>query len=216
MYQALVIGVGSFGYALATELARKNAEVIVVENNPDRAQEVRDIVRQVIVADATDKDVLVQFAKDVDVAIVCMGEKIDSSVLVTHSLKEIGVKKIIAKSTSIDHGKILKIVGAHEVVFPEKDEATRLAASLVSPDLLDLVKVAEDFDISEIAVPEEFINKSIRELDLRNKFGLVVLAVKNLLTGAVHAVPSPEHKFGPDDVLIVIGDTTAIKDIKKR
>ena len=174
---------------------------------------MRDKVAQVIVADATDKDILEKYAKGVDFAVVSLGEKIDKSLLTTHFLKEIGVKRIIAKASSVDHGKILKILGAHEVVFPERDEAKRLAASLMSPDVLDFIKVSEDFKIVEIAAPDEFVHKSIKELHLRKKYGVNLLAVKNPLTGKVQILPSPDYKFVPDDVLIVIGDINAIQNI---
>ena len=211
MHQALVIGLGNFGYSLVSELAAKGCEVIVIESSQERAQQVRDIAQQVIVADATNKEILQQYAKDVECAIVCLGERVDSSLLVTHFMKEIGVKKIIAKATSRDHGAILKVVGANEIVFPESDAAKRLATSLVSPDILEFIKLSEDFDIVEIAVPDHFVNQSIRALQLRSRFGVEILAIKNALTQDTHIMPHADYQLKPDDILIVIGKVDSLK-----
>jgi len=172
---------------------------------------VRDIVHQVIVADATNKDILQEYAKDVDFAVVCLGERIDSSLLIAHFLKEIGVKKIIAKATSNDHGEMLKIIGADEIIFPESDAAKRLATSLVSPDILEFIKLSADFDIVEIAAPDRFVGQSIRDLQLRNKYGMEILAIKNALTGETQIMPPADFKLKPDDILIVIGEVDSLK-----
>lgn len=216
MHQVLVIGAGKFGAALAAQVVDRGGEIIIIEVNREKAEEIKDKVRQVIIADATDKNVLKKFAKDVDLAVVSLGKRVDSSVLVTHFLKELGVKRIVAKAVSDDHGRILKIVGANEVVFPEKDAAERLAASLISPDLMEFIRVSEEFDIVEIAVPDEFAKKTIRELDLRNQYGFEILAIKNALTGKVQVLPSAEYKFSPDDVLIILGDVSSIKKFQGR
>ena len=215
MRQVLVIGAGNFGFTLAAELAEKKIDVIVIDSNQERAQEIKDSVSQVIVADATHKDVLDKFARDIDVAVVSLGEKIDSSILVTLFLKEIGVKRIIAKASSIDHGKVLKIVGANDVVFPERDEALRLATSLVSPDILDFIQLSDEFNIVEVAVPDKFVKKSIDALDLRKKYGMQILAIKNPLDGKINVLPSPDYKFRPDDVMIVIGDIDSLQKIQQ-
>ena len=214
MKQALVIGAGNFGFTIAAELATKDCEVIVIEQNAERAQDIKDKVMQVVVADATHKDVLTKFGKGVDVAIVSLGDKVDSSILVTHFLKEIGVKRIIAKATSGDHAKVLKIVGATQTVFPERDEAMRLGTSLVTPDVLDLIHLSDEFNIVEIAVPDDFLKKSIKSLDLRKKFGFQILAIKNPLDGKVDILPAPDYQFRPDDVMVVIGDTASLERIK--
>jgi len=213
MAHALVIGAGNFGFTLATELAKRNRETVVIDTDPDKAQDIKHLVSRVIVADASDREVLEEFAKDADMAVVCLGEKVDSSILITHFLKEIGVKRIIAKATSVDHGKILKVIGANEVVFPERDEAIRLATSLVSTNVLDLFHISEEFNIVEIAVTKEFVGKTICELDLRKKYQLQILGVKNPLTGKVNLLPISDYLFQADDILIVVGDTSNLAKI---
>lgn len=211
MKQALVIGLGNFGFSLVQELRAKGCEVTIIEQNQVRAQQAEDIVSQIIVADAAQREILEQYARDVDVAIVSLGEKVDSSILVTHLLKELGVKKIIAKAISDDHGKILSVVGANEVIFPERDAAKRLVTSLVSPDILEYIRVSEDFDILEVAVPDKFIGQTLRILQLRNKYGVEILAIKNALTSETQIMPSPDYQMKPDDILIMIGEVGKLK-----
>ncbi len=215
MERVLIIGLGHFGTSLVEEFVNKKCEVIVIENEKEKGEKIKDFVSQVIIADATNKDLLAQFAKDMDCVIVCLGDRIDSSVLITYYLKEIGVVRIIAKASSLEHGEILKVVGAHEVIYPERDTARRLVTSLTTPNVLEFVKLAEGFEIVEIAVPEEFVKNSIRDLQLRNKYGIEILAVKNPLTSEVKVMPPPDYLFKPDDVLIAIGDIESIQKIGK-
>ena len=215
MQQVLVIGLGHFGSALVEEFINKGCEVVVIENDKEKGEKVKDIVSQVVIADATNKDLLAQFAKDMDYVIVCLGDRIDSSVLITYYLKELGVMRIMAKASSPEHGEILKVVGAHDVIYPERDTARRLVTSLTSPNVLEFVKLAEGFEIVEIAVPEDFVKHSIKELQLRNKYGIEILAVKNPLTGEVKVMPSPDYVFKADDVIIAIGDIQSIQKIGK-
>lgn len=214
MRKILIVGAGHFGYTLATELAERGPEVVVIDNDPNRAEEIKSKVTQVVVADGTSKEVLARFGHDADVAVVAMGERIDASILATHFLKEIGVKRLISKATSVDHGRVLKLVGATQVVFPERDEAIRLATSLVTPNLLEFMQLSDDFNIVEVAVPNDFINKSIEQLDLRKEYGLQILAVQNPLDGKINVLPAPTYAFKPDDVMIVIGDKDALQKIQ--
>ncbi len=205
MRSILIIGLGHFGYSLVSELAKTKIDIIVIEENQQKAQSVKELVEKVIVANATDKDLLVKFASNIDCAVVCLSQRIDSSVLITYQLKEIGVKKIISKATTKDHGDILKSIGADEVIYPEEETAKRIARNLVSPDILDTIKLSDEFDIVEIPVPEKFIKQSIKELQLRNRFGIDILAIKNPLNEQIKIMPPPDYVFKPDDVIIYIG-----------
>ena len=211
MKSALIIGLGHFGKALVEELVERKCELVVLEQDEEKAQQVKALVQKVIIADATNKEILIKFARQVDCAIVCLGERIDSSVLITYYLKEIGAKKIIAKASSNEHGQILKAVGADEVLFPERETAKRLAISMTRPDILDLIKLSEEFNIVETSIPDQFINRTIRDLALRNKFGIEVLAIKNVLTGKMTVMPQPDYKFNPDEIMIIIGGAESIE-----
>ncbi|MBN1493989.1 MAG: TrkA family potassium uptake protein [Candidatus Omnitrophica bacterium] len=210
MQNILVVGLGHFGYSLVKELVKGQVGVIVIEENQERADLIKNMVEQVIVANAANKDLLMKFAKNVDCAIVCISEKIDSSVLVTYYLKEIGIKKIITKATSLDHGEILRSIGADEIIYPEQEVAKRIARNIVAPSILDVIKLSDEFDIIEFPVPEKFSNKTIKDLQLRNKYNIDILAVRNPLTNKTKIMPAPDYVFKPDDVMVFIGQTDSI------
>ncbi len=217
MLRILTVGLGSFGEALVRELRPlKTCEVLVIESDQEKAQQIKDDVDRVIVADAGNREILEQFARDIDVAVVCLGEKIDSSILTTYLLREVGVKRIIAKAISREHGEILKLVGAQEIVFPEQDTARRLALNLLTPDILDLIRLSGDFNLFEIAVPEDFLGKTLIDLQIRKRFGLEVLAVRNALKDETTILPPADYTFRPDDVLIGIGRPDALKSFEGR
>ncbi|HPB67690.1 MAG TPA: TrkA family potassium uptake protein [Candidatus Omnitrophota bacterium] len=215
MKNILIIGLGHFGCALVEELSKNFVEIIAIEEDQAKADLVKDKVEQVIVANAANRELLLKFSKNIDCAIVCISEKIDSSVLVTYHLKEIGIKKIIAKATTIAHGEILMSIGASEIIYPEEETAKRIARNLVSPDILDAIRLSDDFDIIESPVPEKFLMKSIRDLQLRNKYGIDILAVKNPLTGQTKIMPPSDYQFRPDDVLIFIGEAGSVNKLNK-
>ena len=207
MQNILIVGLGHFGYSLVEEFTKSPFGIIVVEEDQARADLVKDVAGQVIVANAANKELLGKFAKNIDCAIVCISERIDSSILITYHLKELGIKKIIAKATTRDHGEILKSIGADEIIYPEEEVARRIARNLLAPDILDVIKLSEEFDIIEVPVPEKFLAKTIKELHLRNKYNIEILAVKNPLTSRTKIMPSPDYQFQPDDVMIFIGET---------
>lgn len=214
--KVLVIGAGSFGSTAAVELAARKCEVIVMDTVAAKLEGIRDKVAQVIVGDGTDNEVLSKFAKNMDVILVSLGEVIEASVLAVLRLKELDAKRIIAKATSGDHEKILKKIGAHQIVNPERDEAIRLASYLVSPNIIDLMELSQDVNLIEAGVPEAFFGKTLRELELRKKYGLHVLAVKNPLHAKAQVMPHPNYRFEADDIMIVIGDTANLTETLKR
>jgi trk system potassium uptake protein TrkA len=210
---ALIIGLGQFGLTLVEELSKKGWELIVIDNDQEKAQQVKDLAHQIIITDAVNKEILKKFATQVEMTVVCSGEKIDNSILITYYLKEIGIKKILAKASSKEHGEILKAVGADEILFPERETAQRLALSLTSPDIMEIIKLSNNFDIVEASAPDSFIGKTIKELALRSKYQIDVLAIKNALTGNLIIMPPAEHKFNPDDIMVVIGGIESIEKL---
>jgi trk system potassium uptake protein TrkA len=215
MQNIMIIGLGHFGFSLVKELSKNPIGIIAIEENQERADLIKDMVEQVVVANAANKDLLMKFANDIDCAIVCISDRIDSSVLITYQLKEIGVKKIIAKAKTTDHGEILKSIGADEVIYPEEEVAKRVARTLISPDILDAIKLSDEFDIIELPVPEEFVMQTIKDLQLRNKYNIDILAVKNPLTGQTKIMPPPDYKFNADDIMYFIGEIGSAKKLNK-
>lgn len=215
MKQIAVIGLGNFGFTLATALAEKKCEVLAIDQNKDRVQDIKDKVAKAVVGDATDKQLLEELGvREVDTAIVSLGDHIDSSVITTLYLKELGVKRIITKAVSQEHSRILQLVGASEVVFPERDEAMRLANSLFTSDVLDFIKLSDEFSIMEMAAPDRFLNKTLKELKLRSKLGIEVLAIKKPLEGTLKMLPGSDTKIAPDDVLVILGENRRLKDLE--
>jgi len=212
--RALVIGAGNFGATAAVELAAAGCEVVIIDMNPERLEEVRDRVTQAVVGDGTDRDLLEKFARGVDLAVVSLGDRMDASLLAAHILKEMGVPKIVAKAVSRDHGEILRVLGVREVVFPEREAAKRMVFSLVNPNALDLLEVTDQFNVAEIAVPERFYRRSVRDLNLQAKYGFYVLGVRNALEDKLIAPLSPNYVFRPDDIMVVVGDLSGLERLK--
>ncbi len=182
MKKIIVIGLGSFGINLVKSLAKKKIDVIAVDINSQRVNEIKDIATQPVTMDATKRDNLISLGlTDVDCVIVSSGPDLESSILIIHMLKELGVSCIIGKALSEDHIKILQLVGATEVIFPEKDIAVKLSNQIISPNLIDYIPLESGFLIEEIASPDIFIGKTLQELRIRNKYNVNVIAIKQII-----------------------------------
>ena len=216
MKQFAVIGLGHFGYYLATRLYQKGYEVLAIDKNSSRVQDIKDKVSQAIVADATDRKALdaLEFSQ-FDAVVVCIGSVLSSSILVTLNLKDIGVNRLIAKAISEAHGRILYKVGASEVVFPEKDLALSLAERIPNPNMLDYLPVLEDYSIIELSPPKNFVGKSLRDLDLINRFGVQVIAVKELVPNRLNMIPTACFVIKDSDILIMLGPNESFDKLKE-
>jgi len=188
---------------------------LVIDSDPRRIEKIKDLVTDAIIADAREKNILQEFIQpDIDAVIVNLGDTIESSALVTLHLKEIGVNDIIVKVFEEIHGKILKKLGATEIINPEKDTATRLAERLTAPNLIEHIPLAPEYSIVEVALPDKFAGKTLKELQLRNKFNLEVIAVKDVLSEKFKLIPSADYKLEPDNVIIVIGKKDDLEKMK--
>ncbi|MDZ7374566.1 MAG: TrkA family potassium uptake protein [candidate division KSB1 bacterium] len=201
-----VIGVSSFGYYVCRYLVERGFYVLAIDNDEAKINRVKEIVQKAVIADATDKEALERLGLgDFDAVIVSLGDRIDASILVTLYLRQLGVKEIIAKAITEDHGKILDLIGATTVLFPEKDSAYRLAHSLDSASVLDYIPLTPGISIIEMAAPSEFLGKTLAELDLRRRFNVQVVMIKELVPEKVTVVPSGDHVLKDSDVLVVLG-----------
>lgn len=199
-----VLGLGRFGSSVARELSEIGYEVVAVDKDSERVQDVTDVVVQAVQADTTDERALEKIGiKNVDVAIVSIGQDVQASILTTLQLKSMGVKKVWAKAQNELHGRVLDKVGADRVVYPERDMGVRVAHSLVSVNLLDYIEVAPDYSIAETIVPQRFANKTLGEIDLRKNYGINVLVVKR--GEGLNISPGATDMLMEGDVLIVIG-----------
>lgn len=207
-----VIGLGSFGFNVAQTLFADGHEVIAIDSDRDKVQAVKDCSDQAILGDAANKEFLdAQGVREVNAAVVSTGERSHLSTLITLYLKELKVPRILVKAISEDHGKILEKVGATEVIYPEKDMARRIAHSLSTPNILEFIPLAEEYSLSETVPPRHFIGKTLVELDLRRKFHVTVIAVKDVLTDQFIPAPPPTHLIKDSDILILIGKTADVE-----
>ena len=208
-----IIGLGRFGQALASELALSGAELIVLDCNEDKVSEVREITENAYVVKSLDKKTLQETGiKNCDVAVVCIGEQIDSSILTTLNLVSLGIPRVIAKATSAEHGIILEKLGA-EVVFPERDMAVRLACRLETDREIDIIRLSEKINISKLRIPDGLIGRSVAEANLRARFGLNIVAIEN--NGRVIDDVTPGLLFRRDDVLYLVGDKKGLVDMNQ-
>lgn len=209
-----VIGLGSFGSNIAKTLYEKGNEVLAVDEDKEKIDEVKNFVSHAVHMDAADKENLQALGiKDMDVVIVSLGPEMESSILTVLYLNEMGTKCIVAKALTEDHAKILESVGATEIIYPEKDMAIKTALKLSCPNVLEYLPLISGFRIQEIAPPEKFIGKNLRELDLRNKYGIQVIAIKELIPEKTTFVPKADFVLKDSDILVIMGEDKQLEKI---
>lgn len=213
--QFLVIGLGRFGVSVAGTLTEAGYSVVGIDQSEDRIQRVSEEIADVIKCDATDADILESIGiSDYEAVIVCIGEKyIQNSILVTLLLKEKDAKKIIAKAGTKTQGRVLSKVGADIIVYPEKDMGERVARSLVSSNIIDFLRVSQDVSIIEIPAPETIVGKNLIELNLRHRYGVTIISIKNS-KNEIMSPPDVNYKFQKDDVLTLIGEDKLLRKLR--
>lgn len=215
MKRVIVVGLGIFGFNIAKELYQKGLEVIAIDKNKEIIQKIKDFSTKAILADGTEKEVMESIGvQEDDVVIISFGEDLAASTLITLHLKELKVKNIIVKAPNEDHKRILEKVGATEVIIPEKEMASKVARSLLSPNVIDYLPVSGDYTICELAPPASFLGKSIGDLHLRKKHHIEVIAVRDVLSDKIQMVPQANFVIKDSDVLVVIGKEQDIQKIK--
>ncbi len=226
--QFVVIGAGRFGSSVAITLSKSGADVIVIDKDKDSIHQISDYVTQAVQLDAMDEKALGSVGIDkVDVAIVSIGTQMEASILVTMTLKEMGIPKVVSKALSDAHGKVLTRVGADSIVFPERDMGIKLAKSLVSPTILDHIEVSPGYNIAELNVPEFLQGKSIIESQVRTKYSVEIIAVKkkmpqldgkgeSILDEEILIAPPADIKLEKGDTIIIIGKEEAIQKFRKK
>ena len=215
MKRVVVIGLGIFGSQLARQLYESGLEVVAIDKNRDVVQRIKDHSTKAVLADATDKEVLESIGIDAkDTVVISFGEDLSASTLLTLYLKEMKVKEIIVKVPNEDYKRILLKVGASEAIIPEREMANKVARSIISPNVLEYLPISEDYTIVELAPPTAFIGKSLAALDLRKKYNLQVIAIRDVLTNKMQLVPRASAIIKDSDVLVIIGREEDIRKIK--
>jgi trk system potassium uptake protein TrkA len=215
MKRVVVIGLGIFGSQLARQLYESGLDVIAVDKNKDVVQRIKDYSTKAVVADASEKEILesIGVAAD-DVVVISFGEDLSASTLLTLHLKELKVKNIIVKVPNEDYKRILLKVGASEAIIPEREMANKVARGIISPNVLEYLPISEDYTIVELAPPTAFIGKTLAELDLRKKYNLQVIAIRDVLTSKMQLVPRASSIIKDSDVMVIIGKEEDIRKVK--
>lgn len=217
MKKFAVIGLGSFGSNLVKTLAKKNVEIIAIDIDETKVNEIKDVATQPVTMDATSKENLTSIGiTDVDCVIVSAGPSLEPSIMIVYILKELGVKKIIAKALTEDHEKILLLVGANEVYYPERDIAKKIGTQLSFSNLLDYLPIESGFVIQEIASPDSFIGKSLGEINLRKKYNVTVIAIKSIIPESTTMNPGADFLIKESDIMFVFGSDVDIEKLDKK
>lgn len=215
MKQFMVIGCGRFGTSIATTLFKLGHEVLAIDVDEERIQDIADEVTYAVQADVADENVLMELGiGNFDVVVVSIGSNYQASIMATLIAKELGVKKVIAKAHDSLHGRVLTKIGADKIIYPERDMGIRVAHNLVSSNILDFIELSPDYSILEINALEQWVNKTLKELRLPASFGINVMAIKR--DKDINVSPYADDIILKGDVLVVIGNTLDIEKIEQR
>jgi K+ transport systems, NAD-binding component len=202
-----VLGLGDFGFSLAYWLNALGNEVIAVDRSADVIQRIMDNVSKAIVADATDREVLEEIGiRDVDVALIAVGRRLESTVLLTNYLRELGIPRVMVKVADEEQGRILRLVGATDVVQPDRDIAAKVAASLTFPDVIEYVPLEGQMRIFVLKAPERLVGRALREVKLVANERIRVLAVDPPGRDKPAFVPDLDYVVSAGDLLVAMGD----------
>ena len=213
MQSFIVLGLGRFGQSVAKTLYELGHEVLAIDENEALIQNISEHITYAMAGNVTDENVLKSVGvKNFDVAVVSTGKNLESSILVTQMLKELGIKYILAKAQNELHARVLSKLGADRVVFPEQDMGVRVAHNLVSTNIIDYIELSADYTIIEISLPRHWEGKTLKELNVRGKHGINIIAIKN--GSKINVSPNADYKFNGNDILVVIGSKNEIDKFK--
>lgn len=215
--QYAVIGLGRFGHWVAHTLAATGCEVMAMDRDEDKVKAVSEFITYAMVIDAMNEKALrAAGVQNVDVAIVSIGENIEANIIVVMLLKEIGVSNIIAKAVTPLHGKVLEHLQVNRIVYPERDMAIRIAHSLVRPDIVEQLELSPEYSIIEIATPDIFVGKELKETQLRNKYQVNLIAIKrgDAISAEWNVNPLPTDIIQKGDLLVLIGSNKSLQQFE--
>jgi len=215
MNQVIVIGLGIFGSNIVKDLYENGFEVVAIDKNREAVQNIRDHSTKAIVADGMDREIMDEIGIHADdTVIISFGEDLAASTLITLHLKQMGIKNIIVKAPNDEHRLILEKVGATDVIIPEKEIARKVAKSLISPNVLDYLPLAGDYMIFEMAPPNHFLGRTIAELQLRSRYHIEIIAIRDVISDQIHMVPPADFVIKDGEVMVVVGKDKDIQKIK--
>ena len=212
--QYAVLGLGRFGSSVALTLADAGCEVLAVDSDEEKVQELADHVTYAVTADVTEPGVLESLSvSNIDIAVVGIAGNMEDRILATIRTKEAGAGYVIAKAMSEIHGTILAKVGADKVIYPERDSGIRLAKNLVSGNFMEFFALSDTYSIVELKVPGTWVGKSLRELDLRKNLGINMIGV--MMEGKTVVNVDPETPLEKSWTAIVVGDNRDLQRLSQ-
>ena len=214
MKSYIVVGLGRFGSEVARRLCALGCEVLAMDVHNELVQQISSEVTHAVVGDARDKDVLRSLGvRNLDCAVVAIGDSLSDSVLATMNLKELGLPYIVCKAHDETHRKVLEKLGVDRVVIPEQEYAQRLARTLNSHNVLDYIELSEDFGILDVPAPAAWQGKTLRELNIRAKLGVNIIAVES--GSKTNVAPGADYAIQSGDTLVVLGDNVSLEKVQK-
>lgn len=209
-----VIGLGRFGGSVCRELSLEGMSVLAIDRDEAKVNEFKNIATHAVIADATDEVTLKELGiTEIDHVIVAIGENIQASILTTVMLSDLGIKKITVKAQNDYHERILKKIGAHQVVHPERDMGKRIAHSIISNNILDYLELSEEHSIIEVKTSKKMLGKTLEQLAIRAKYGCNVVAIKH--NNEINVSPPAQLQLQGEDILIVIGSNDDLSRFEK-
>ncbi|MFH1540609.1 MAG: TrkA family potassium uptake protein [Elusimicrobiota bacterium] len=227
MEQIAVIGLGTFGIAVAKELSKRGIQVLAIDTNERKIQEISSFITQAVVADSTDEKSIRELGlSDFNTAIIAIGDNREASILTSLILKEVGVKNIVVKGLDDIHAKVLQKIGVDKIVFPERDMGIKLAEMLLSPNIIEKIELSPEYNMAEVIVPQLFIDKTIKDVDVRAKYNLHIIGIKRKIPyikdngetdfkEELFIAPPASEILQDGDILVLIGRYTDIDKVKQ-
>jgi len=228
MRQIAVIGLGNFGNTVARSLIQRGAQVTAIDKRKDRVEAIKESVSYAVSLDSTSKEALKSISiQDFDIAVVCIGEEIEANLLTSLLLKKMGVRRVWARAISPLQKEILKALEVQEIINLEEEMGEIVARSLVSTSISKHIPLAPGHSIAETAIPKEFVGKTIRQINPRERFNINIVAIKNkkpqindlgerIFEETIESVPAPDKPLAEDDVLLIVGADEAIKKFTEK
>lgn len=213
--QFVVFGLGRFGSSLATTLADAGYEVMAVDKCEEKVQDISPIVTQAVQAEVTDIDTLRSLGiRNFDVAIVAIGKDMQSSIMTTLLLKEMGIPYVVAKASTEIHQRVLEKIGADRIILPERDMGKRIATNLITGNIIDYIQLSRDYSIMEFSILSQWEGRSIKDINIRANYGVNIIAVER--NGDINVSPGPDYILQEDDLLVVVGKNQSIRELEAK
>ena len=213
--QFVVFGLGRFGSSLATTLADAGYEVMGVDKCEEKVQDISPIVTQAVQAEVTDIDTLRSLGiRNFDVAIVAIGKDMQSSIMTTLLLKEMGIPYVVAKASTEIHQRVLEKIGADRIILPERDMGKRIATNLITGNIIDYIQLSRDYSIMEFSILPQWEDRSIKDINIRANYGINIIAVER--NGDICVSPGPDYVLKEDDLLVVVGKNQSIRELEAK